>query len=402
VRIAVFGNTNNYPLRLVQALRKLRHDAFLLVDRPELLHRPESLNADYASGYPDWIIDCSDVLESDYVGPSPKISRILSLLESADALILNSVGPSLLPYVERPSIAFLTGSDLNYYANFSTLSSRAANYAMDYRRSAAARLDRRLWAAFIQRQREGILKSRAVSYFPKGMFPGDDQLLEDIGVQDQQRIFLYMCADNLPVAREKCSGSRTSAATTLFCGTRLTWKKPMPPGVSALDYKGTDVMIHGVAQFLSRGNTNFELRIVEKGLHVSETRELVEMLGLSERVTWLQEMPLREFYLELSDADICMEQLGESTLGMVGLDAMAMGKPVIANIHPDIWANHISEEWPIAQASEPQHVCQHLEVLSGNPARRAELGEKARDFIQRHFSPKANARKCLRVFSDTR
>lgn len=390
MNIVVFGNTNNYPLRLVQALRELGHDATLIVDRKEPLHRPESLLPEYASGYPEWIVDFSHLSEDDYVGPSPRIAQVVSMMESADGLILNSIGPSLLPFVDRPAISFLTGSDLNYYANFDTVGNRAQGYDPAFRRSAAARLDARLWTNFIQRQREGILRSIAVSYFHRGMIPVDDALLESIGVSDEQRMFIYMCRD-LPEPPPPARNERP----ILFCGTRLTWKKPIPPGVSPLDYKGTDVMIRGVALFREKTGMDFHLRIFEKGLHIKETHELARELGLDDCITWLPEIPIRDFYKELERADICFEQLGESCVGMVGLDAMAMGKPVIANAHPAIWRQHLGREWPICHALTPEEVCKHLESLVPNPRPRSEIGKQSSVFVRRHFSPQANARQCL-------
>ncbi len=391
MNIFVFGNTNNYPLRLAQALQELGHDTTLVVDRREPLHRPESLVPEYANGYPDWIIDFSHLSEEDYVGPSPRITQVVSLLEGADALILNSLGPSLLSFVEKPAISFLTGSDLSYYANFDTIGNRAANYDPAFRRSAAARLDARLWAGFIQRQREGILRSTAVSYFHRGMVPKDDALLDGIGVSDEQRMFIYMCRELSYEPRHTNKNERP----VLFCGTRLTWKKPIPPGASPLDYKGSDVMIHGVALFREKTGMDFDMRIFEKGLHVQEARALAHELGLDDCITWLPEMPAHDFYRELESADICFEQLGESCIGMVGLDAMAMGKPVIANAHPEIWRRHLGCEWPICHATTPEEVCSHLESLVPNPRMRSKIGKESSTFVQKHFSPRANARQCL-------
>ena len=399
MRIIVFGNTNNYPLRLVQALRKLGHDAVLVVERREPLHRPESVHPEFHEGrYPEWIVDFSYLSEDDYVGPSPRIGQVISLLESADALILNSLGPSLLEYVDKPAIAFLTGSDLNYYANYTTVSYRASGHDPAFRRSAAARLDSRLWTDFIQRQREGILKSKAVSYFHRGIVPSDDVLLDEIGVSDEQRFFIYMCHD-LP---DKAPNIPDKQYPRIFCGTRLTWKKPIPPGASPLDYKGSDIMIRGVGRFHRSNRLPFEFRIFEKGMHVKETKALAEKEGLENKIAWLSEMPLHKFYEELAAADVCIEQLGESCIGMVGLDAMAMGKPVIGNAHPEIWQRHLKEEWPICQATTPEEVESHLHYLLTDPGLRQHIGRRSRAFVLRHFSPKANARKCLDILTKKR
>ena len=197
-----------------------------------------------------------------------------------------------------------------------------------------------------------------------------------------------MCQD-LP---QEPSSRSNNDHPVLLCGTRLTWKKPIPPGVSALDYKGSDVMLRGAALFRERSGVAFELRIFEKGLHVTETRALVQELGLDDCVTWLPEMHARGFYR----ADVCIEQLGDSCIGMVGLDAMAMGKPVIANAHPEIWKRHLGREWPICHATTAEEVCSHLNALTSDPRARSLVGEKSRTFVRQYFSPRANARQCLK------
>lgn len=391
MRIVLFGNTNNYPLRLARALRDLGHDAQLLVDRKEPLHRPESLIATGRQAYPDWIHDVSDLTEEDYVGPSPRIGRVIQLLDGADALILNGLGPSLLAFVQRPTIAFLTGSDLDYYANYQTVANRKHGWDKEFRRSAAALLDCRLWVDFIRRQREGILRSTAVSYFHRGLAPAGDALLDEIGVDDSRRFFIYMC-DTFGNVTHQPAGRRPPR---IFCGSRLTWKKPIHPGGSPLDYKGSDIMIRGLAKFVEKTGKKLDIHLFEKGLHVAESKALVHELGLDAHVTWLPEVPLQQFLRAMAEADICFESLGDSCIGMVGLDAMAMGKPVIANARPEVWRRHLDEEWPVCHAVTPEDVCGQLERLLADEQYRRDVGERARRFVTKYFSPQVSARMCL-------
>ena len=182
MRIACFGNTNNYPFLLARGLRELGHNALLIVNQKQALHRPENLDPSLDGNYPGWIHDYSDVSNDHFIGPTPMIIPVLRLLENSDAVILNHVGPSLLAYFDRPAIAFLTGSDLDYLARFETVSTLGRKWDDKFRASNAARLFRELWTGFVSRQRNGILRCRAVNFFPQGMLPDCDRLLDDIGV----------------------------------------------------------------------------------------------------------------------------------------------------------------------------------------------------------------------------
>ncbi len=395
MRVVFFGNTNNYPYLLARAVRNLGHEVVLLVNRAERLHRPESMEPGYLDGYPAWIRDVSGIDEGCYVEPDGRIEPVVRELAGADGLVLNHIGPSLLDFVKRPAIAMLTGSDLDYYANFSTLGVRQSGWGEDFLFSAQGRRECLLWADFIQRQRLGIRMSRAVSYFPRGVVPEGDRLLDGIGVSDGRRFFIYMANPFIPLDGEPLSGG----AVRIFCGTRLTWRKPVREGASTLDYKGSDVMIRGLGLFLRRRSIPLEVRIVRKGLDVEETEELARAEGIAHSVEWLEEMSLKDFYRELRRADIVFEQLGDSCVGMAGLDAMAMGKPVIANGRPEVLGRVLPRPLPVCQASTPEEVSEALERLTLDEGYRRRVGEEAREYARRFLSPEYYAERCIEILS---
>ena len=95
MRIGIFGNTNNYPLLLAMGLRELGVDVVLAVNRKERLHRPESKYPEWENRYPDWIMDCSDVDEADWVAAGPRLRDVINFLAArSHGLVLNDVGPS--------------------------------------------------------------------------------------------------------------------------------------------------------------------------------------------------------------------------------------------------------------------------------------------------------------------
>ncbi len=192
MKIGFFGNAGNYPFILAQAVRKMGHEVVFVVERKELLYRPESRDFEFAAGYPTWIKDGSCFSELDYMSLSPKIGPILDLLSGCDALILNSLGPSLLPLLRRPAIAFLTGSDLSYYGNPEMVEARTATWDNSFRVSAEGQEILCMLQDVVKRQREGIRASAMVYHFPKGILPAHDALLADIGVSESRRLFFYM------------------------------------------------------------------------------------------------------------------------------------------------------------------------------------------------------------------
>ena len=392
MKIGIFGNTNNYPLLLASGLRELGVHVVLVVNRTEPLHRPESKYPQFAAGYPDWIVDGSRIPEDDYLAGAPRVGEVLNRLAiGCDGLVLNHLGPSLLEFARRPAVALMTGSDLTYYANRSTTFVRQQGWAADYLGSPGARLTVRRWDEFVERQRAGIAAARAVSAPLPGLVPELDTLLDGIGVPHHRRDFFYIADTASSVRRARRAGGPLRVVN----GARLNWRRPLPPGYSTLDLKGTDVLLHGFARF-ARSGGDAELVMFRKGVDAAATEALALELGIADRILWREEVTLSEFYDEIARADIVCDQLGESFPGLVALDAMALGLPVIANFHPHIIGAHYPERMPVCQATTAAEVAAHLDALAGSEAGRVRLGLEARRFARTWLSPRASAQRCLR------
>jgi glycosyltransferase involved in cell wall biosynthesis len=154
-----------------------------------------------------------------------------------------------------------------------------------------------------------------------------------------------------------------------------------------VDYKGTDIMIRGLGLFCrAPRRTPLNIHLVKKGAHVAETMALVEAEGLGAYVTWHEEMSQREVFRQFERADLVFEQLGGSLVGMAGNDAMAMGRPVIGNGHPEIVTRHYGEPSPLCQAATPEEVAVQLVRLVFDPQERERVGRAGHEYVKRHLS----------------
>ena len=391
MKIGIFGNTNNYPYTLALGLRRLGVEAVLLVNRKERLNRPESKDPALSHRYPPWILDCSNIEEADFVDESTRIGDALNFLtHQSSGLIVNDLGPSVLEAAGVPGLALLTGSDLTYYANHESGEIRSAVWANDFASSAGGRLAKRKWREFVDRQRNGIAACRAVSFGLPGLIPDADTMLRNIGVLDEQRFFVYL-ADTLELASAAPSLRKR---LRIFNGARLNWKEPLPAGFSPQDNKRTDILLQGFAAFLRAGGRG-NLVLVEKGLHVAETKALARSLGIEKDIVWRKEISLAAFHEQLREADVVCDQLGPSFPGMAGLDAMAIGRPVVANFRLDVIGRYFPAPWPVCHVDSADGVRDALLQLYRAPIDRRSLGNEARTFAERHLSPEANARRCL-------
>lgn len=95
-------------------------------------------------------------------------------------------------------------------------------------------------------------------------------------------------------------------------------------------------------------------------------------------------------------ADIVVDQLLLGTYGIVSVEAMALGKPVICYIRDDLVSKY-PEDLPIVNAN-PRTVEDVLETLLANPELRLELGMRSRAFAERYHDSKVVAGKLLALY----
>jgi len=244
--------------------------------------------------------------------------------DDLDLVVLNDAGLALNDGRFKCSVlALLTGSDLLYHACYSSLDERISGWAKDFREGRQGRHYIERISRAIEAQREGIRRANLVNFMPPGTIPEGDAILEELGIEasNSRRIFLQIADINDIKYRSPFRRRRMR----IFNGARIIWHRPLPPGFSNLDDKGTDVLMRGFARYLDRGGEG-QLRLVAKGYDVERTKHLSSELGLNENVVWIDELSHSDFYEELANADVVVDQLGASLPGMVSVDAMTMGR----------------------------------------------------------------------------
>lgn len=390
--IAIFGNTNNFPLLLAEGLVAQGHHVRLLINRKELIHRPESKHPEWGGNYPSWVFDISEIADLDVAYGTPALDgAIAQLTHGVELAILNDIGPAFAKYLRCPHAVFLTGSDLSYYADFDSIRLRTANWDPGFRRSVAGRRVTRKVSELVIDQRDGILSAEAVSFGLRGLISRGDRILDSIGVEDARRMMIYIS----DVARLEATPAPGNDSLRILNGSRVLWKQADDNSYSEQDLKGTDILLQGFALYCQRGGKG-ELRLFRKGGDVDAAVALIDALGIASRVVWLGEMPLDRFHEEMASADIVCDQLAQSFPGMVTADAFAMGRPVLANLRNEIFGSYFPAPLPGLQASSPEEVCRQFLDAENSKDMLQALGTQSREFAENHLSPAGMAETLLK------
>jgi glycosyltransferase involved in cell wall biosynthesis len=397
MKIAVLGNTNNYPFMLALALRRQGHEVTIYLDSKERLHSPSSyIDPSKFNGIE--LRDISGLINKyyQYLFFPPALRKLKKELQQYDAIIANGLWPIVAKAVRLPYLILLTGSDLELYASAKAFIKYS--WQRQDKENLAKRVIRVCIAALVAgHQAAAIKNATAFNYFLKGVIPKGDALLARINPEAAVRLGFMMTDTSRFEYRCPPQNKRIRILLTA----RQTWQKPLKPGTTILDYKGTDIFLEGLALFVQRYPQELEVVLVRKGLDVAASEKLVKSLGLDPYVIWNDEMSQQQLFSEIINADIVADQFALSVVGMAGLDAMALGRPLIANGRPEIFRQEVGEDSPICQASTAEEVCNQLEKLR-DPAVREEIGRVSRNYVVRNFSSDNAAKVCVESLNQGR
>lgn len=132
-------------------------------------------------------------------------------------------------------------------------------------------------------------------------------------------------------------------------------------------YKGTEFLIHSINQLKAEG-VKVELVLLEK----------------------VQNNRVKEVMQEI---DILAEQFIATCYGLNGIEGMASGLPVMANLENEVYTKifrrySFLNECPIFSTS-PENLKENLKILITNPELRKELGVAGRAYVEKYHSFKA-------------
>ncbi len=147
-----------------------------------------------------------------------------------------------------------------------------------------------------------------------------------------------------------------------------------------------------------------EFVICGEGFQAQAMRELAQRLGVERRVHfrgWLDEQELAQ---ELADASVvAVPSLWPEPFGLVGIEALAAGRPVIASATGGIgeWL-HEGRTGMSVRPGDPKALARALGELLGDPARQHSMGLAGKQLVEARFSPERHVEALVRAYGSAR
>lgn len=117
--------------------------------------------------------------------------------------------------------------------------------------------------------------------------------------------------------------------------------------------KSGDRFYRACARFVAEGG-QLELVLVDRGRESEATRRIIDKLGLAHATTWLPHLDRMELARQLMEADVVVDDFDAPSLGMIALESMAAGRPVLGYV--DLAA------YEIAYGDQPPIMCARTET----------------------------------------
>jgi len=165
----------------------------------------------------------------------------------------------------------------------------------------------------------------------------------------------------------------------------LPLKEPLVLFVGRIEpLKGIDILLRAV----SRIESSFRLLVVggdgKDAERKAQLRALADKLGIGERVSFLDAVPHENLPLYYNAADVCVVPSHYESFGLVALEAMACGIPVVASrvggLQETVQDGLTGYLVPLRC---PQPFADRLDLLLSNERLRRRLGGEARATVER-------------------
>jgi glycosyltransferase involved in cell wall biosynthesis len=170
-------------------------------------------------------------------------------------------------------------------------------------------------------------------------------------------------------------------------------------------FAGRIVTPKGVAVLIRAARSvDAEFVVCGDGWQLEAMRKLARKLGVQERVRFTGWLAPSELARELAEASVvAMPSLWPEPFGLVGIEAHAAGRPVIASATGGV-ADWLQDgvSGLLVKPGDPRALAGALDRLLADPARQREMGEAGRASVTARFTPERHVTALAQAYRTAR
>lgn len=361
VRVALLGNTAGTGYLFARALRNqgARADLFLASGEEDAIP-PFAPNVRPPAGS-DWVVRWDPSGMGGAGGMFAKRGEKATLKKLANEYhLVHAIGANvtIAPATDKPYVHLALSGDLR---------------GLGYEESTAGRA-----------YRKALQGASQILY----MQPEHVRVLNEISAM--KRKFLPY---PVQVAAARPALRPTNPVLRIFHPARVDWAEFEHDRL----LKSGDRFYRACARFTAEGG-QMELVLVDRGRESEATRRIIDKLGLTHTVTWLPHLDRMELARQLMEADLIVDDFDAPSLGMIALESMAAGRPVLGYVDLAGYEIAYGDQPPILCArTEPElfaAICQACD-----PNFRDQIAAAAHYWVWTHHREDAVGEQLIDLYS---
>jgi glycosyltransferase involved in cell wall biosynthesis len=168
-------------------------------------------------------------------------------------------------------------------------------------------------------------------------------------------------------------------------------------------WKGSDKIIIALSRLLKKTRDVFAI-LSGWGNDLEQSKQMVNQLNLGEHIIFLPYIMSKKRLVTFYNlADVVMDQFNLGGYGTSTMEALACGKPVIANIETSRYNPYFRELPPVLRAESAEQIyCQMLKLWENKGGLCEEIGRKSREWIMEFHGIKNNFHKIIQLCEECR
>ena len=275
-----------------------------------------------------------------------------------------------LPYIRKPYVSYATGADLTELA------------------------DGKGYSGIQVKQAKKVFRNAKLVFY--SVEKGHQKMIKKLNLKNTVPWRQFIDTNFWKMSIE--SQRNDDGILKIFHPTSLDWI----PKFEGQRLKSNDILFRGFKKFLDDGGRG-KLFFRKRGQNVRETESLVQELDLEKHVELLPDSQDREEQKRvMTKMDLVADQFGVGNFGLIALEAMSLGKPVITFLPED--AAKLSypppdEPPPILNASTPDEIAHKLMELQ-NRKILYKYSVESRKWIEKHHEESVLAKWYLKTLED--
>ena len=164
--------------------------------------------------------------------------------------------------------------------------------------------------------------------------------------------------------------------------------------------KGVDLNLFAVQRLLGK-YPNLKYRVIGDGPERENLERLSRKLSLSSQVEFLGQLPREGVMRSMAECDIFSLPSWQEGFGIVYLEAMAHGKPVIGCLGEGIEDFVINEQTGfLVKPQDLESLVETLADLLRDPQKGIETGKKAQEYVLENFTWERNAQRTIQLYQE--